>query len=93
MKFSGNFFFLPGMKCTPSMKIIYDDTNGKAEKISRVLYIALVKVFPQLSIWPKFIVSFVNYLTTDSTMTTYNGNTSIDIDLKSEIFQLPTPMW
>lgn len=75
------------------MQIIYDDTNRQVEKISRVLYVVCVEVLPQCSVWPKFVASFVEYLTADSAETTHNNSSSIDIDLGSEVFQLPAPMW
>lgn len=83
------------MTCTPSTAAIYGDTNGQVEKISQVLDAVFVKVLPQCSIWPKFFVSFVTYLTTleHSAVVTSNSNTSIDIDLRNEVFQLPAPMW
>lgn len=93
MQFFDFFFFFSGKKCTPSVQIIYDDTNRQVEKISRVLYVVCVEVLPQCSVWPKFVASFVEYLTADSAEATHNNSSSIDIDLGSEVFQLPTPMW
>lgn len=81
------------MSFTPSTTVIYGETNDQVEKISQALYAVFVKVLPQCSIWPKFIVSFAKYLTIDSAIMTSKSTASIDIDLRSEVLELPAPMW
>lgn len=59
-------------------KAIYEDTHRFLEKVSGILYVAFVKVLPQLIIWPTFAMSYVKYFTTD---------------LKADAFELPLFLW
>lgn len=70
-------FEFVGLKNARS-KEIYEDTNRLLEKISGILFIAFVKVVPQLMIWPTFALSFAKYFATD---------------LGADAFQLPLFLW
>lgn len=67
----------PGSKY-PKSEALFFKANQQVEQLSQIIFTALVKVALQLFMLPKFIVSYVVYVTTDT---------------KSESFQLPFPFW
>lgn len=68
---------ISGLKYARS-RAIYEDTNRQLEKLSGILYVAFVKVLPQLMIWPTFALSYVKYFATD---------------LGADAFELPLFLW
>lgn len=71
-------FEILGLIYAPSTKALYEDMNQLVEKISSILYLAFVIVMPQCTIWPKFLLSFAKYFTTN---------------LNGDAFELPIPVW
>lgn len=71
------YAFVSGLKNLTS-KAIHVATDRQQEKISRFLYVAMGKIAPHLIIWPKCIVCFAIYFTSD---------------LGDAAFQLPIPVW
>lgn len=61
-KNSGNIL---GFK-NSSSKIWYFKTNERVEKISKIINFVVIKFTPQYILWPKFIISYFTYFTTDS---------------------------
>lgn len=62
----------------PKSEALFFKANQQVEQLSQIIFTALVKVALQLFMLPKFIVSYVVYVTTDT---------------GSESFQLPVPFW
>ena len=73
---SKNILFL-GMK-NPKSKIIYEKTNQLAEKLSTAVFFVIVKVSVPCIVFPKCIISYIVYFTTD---------------LGADAFDSPLPMW
>lgn len=69
--------FILGIKYSES-KTIYNETNQLAEKLSKIIYLVIVKISIPCLVLPKIIVCFIAYYATDS------GN---------DAFELPLPMW
>lgn len=69
--------YILGSKNPPS-KVLYDKTNGKIEKWSKILYFLMVKLTPMSWLLPKVIISLFLYFTTD---------------LGNDALELPSPMW
>lgn len=67
-----------GTKKLPSLATIYELTNRRIEKLSKILNIIVGQILPTLVIWPKFVTCFVVYITTD---------------LDSGAFELPILRW
>lgn len=62
----------------PKSKAIYDRTNRFAEKWSRISNFILVYVSAPLYVFPKAIISYIIYYTTDA---------------GPDAFGLPLPVW
>lgn len=62
----------------PSLKLLYEKTNEKTEKWSKILFFLMVKFTPIAWLSPKVIISFYLYFTTD---------------LGNDALELPSPMW
>lgn len=70
-------FKLLGLKHAIS-KTIYEDASRQVENLSGILYVVFVKVFPQVVIWPLFVLSLIKYFATD---------------LGGDAFELPILLW
>lgn len=62
----------------PVSKIIYEQTNEKFEKWTKIIYFVCMKVTLPGCMAPNFFISYYNYFATD---------------LGREAFRLPYPEW
>lgn len=71
------FCLFPGLECAAS-EVLYDEINSKGEKWSKTIITVIMAVVPQGLLFPKFLLSYYFYYTTE---------------MDSDAFQMPFPSW